>query len=80
MLPMTIHLPQDLAEFVAATVRDGIYRTPDELVARAVALLRTQTPPPVGVIELTRAGFDGPAFMAGLADKLEQTRPPKKPK
>jgi hypothetical protein len=80
VLPLTVQLPQDLAEFVAATVRDGTYRSADELVARALTLLRIQTPPPVGVIELTRAGFDGPSFMASLADKLEQTRPPKKPK
>ena len=74
MHPLTVHLPDDLAAFVAATVKAGTYRTPGELVARALTLLRAQTPPPVGVVELTRAGFDGPAFMIGLVDKLERTR------
>ena len=80
MPAVTVSLPDDLAEYVAESLRVGTYTSADDLFARALRLLRSQTPAPVGVVELTRSGFDGPAFMAGLVDKLENTRLPKKPR
>lgn len=89
-MPTTLYritLPDDLAAFVAEAVRDGLFESPDDLFAHAVALVRTQTalgyspdaptaPPPQSseVVDLTREGFDGPAFMATLVDKLERRK------
>jgi len=89
-----IHLPDDLAAFVTEAVRDGVFESTDQLFAHAVAAVRTQTalgqtpdtvppgatPPPV--VDLTRQGFDGAAFMANLVDKIERRnadlkKPPK---
>lgn len=85
-----VRLPDDLAAFVAEAVRDGVFESADQLFAHAVALFRTQTalgqtpdPTPAEppsphvtgeVVDLTRTGFDGPAFMANLVDKLERKR------
>ena len=84
-----ITLPDDLAAFVAEAVRDGVFESPDHLFAHAVALVRTQTAlgytpdaadPTTApsssseVVDLTREGFDGPAFMATLVDKLERRK------
>ena len=80
MTTVTVQLPDDLAAFVAETLRAGTFESADELFARALRLLRSQTPAPVGVVELTRAGFDGPTFLAGLVGKLEQSRKPNKPR
>ena len=89
-----VHLPDDLAAFVTEAVRDGVFESADHLFTHAVAAVRTQTalgqtpdvarptatPPPV--VDLTRQGFDGPAFMATLVDKIERRnadikKPPK---
>jgi Arc/MetJ-type ribon-helix-helix transcriptional regulator len=91
-----VSLSDDLAAFVAEAVRDGVFESADHLFAHAVALVRTQTalgytpeastattpPTAAEVVDLTRQGFDGPAFMATLVDKLErrkddEKKPPK---
>lgn len=86
---LRVTLSDDLAAFVAEAVRDGVFESADHLFAHAVALVRTQTalgqtpdtsapnsatPPPAEVVDLTRQGFDGPAFMATLVDKLERRK------
>lgn len=80
MPAVTVDLPDDLAEFVAEVLRSGTFESADELVAHALRAVRAHTPAPVGVVELTRDGFDEPAFMAGLVNKLERTRLPTKPR
>lgn len=90
-----VSLPDDLAAFVAEAVRDGAFESADHLFAHAVALVRTQTalghipddtaPASAAVagevVDLTRQGFDSPAFMATLVDKLERRKlDEKKPK
>lgn len=82
-----VSLSDDLAAFVAEAVRDGVFESADHLFAHAVALVRTQTalgntpdtdnptaPPAAEVVDLTRQGFDGPAFMATLVNKLERRK------
>jgi Arc/MetJ-type ribon-helix-helix transcriptional regulator len=86
-VPYVVSLPDDLAAFVAEAVRDGVFESPDHLFAHAVALVRTQTalghtpddaaPATAAtgeVVDLTRQGFDSPAFMANLVDKLERRK------
>ena len=80
MPAVTVELPDDLTAFVTETLRAGTFDSADELFARALRLLRSQTPAPVGVVKLTREGFDEPAFLAGLVGKLEQSRKPHKPR
>lgn len=95
MPTLTVHLADDLAEFVRQSVADGAYTSADELFAHAVGLVRTESvlghsptadpaarPTPHQVpavvpsapVDLTRQGFDSPAFMANLVGKLEQKR------
>jgi Arc/MetJ-type ribon-helix-helix transcriptional regulator len=84
-----VQLSDDLAAFVAEAVRDGLFESPDQLVAYAIAQVRTQialghtpdtvtstspTPPANETVDLTRKVFDGPAFMATLVDKLERRK------
>lgn len=80
MPTITVALPDDLSEYVAYTLQSGLFKSADELVAHALRVVRAQTPAPVGVIELTREGFDEPAFLAGLVHKLERGRRPHKPR
>jgi hypothetical protein len=81
-----VNLPDDLAAFVTDAVRDGVFESPDQLFAHAVAAIRTQTalghtpdPSPASPaspqpVDLTRQAFDGPAFMANLVDKIERRK------
>jgi Arc/MetJ-type ribon-helix-helix transcriptional regulator len=77
MPTLSVTLPDDLNEFIEYTLRSGLFQSADELVAHALRVVRAQTPAPVGVVELTREGFDEPAFLAGLVRKLKSERPNK---
>lgn len=83
MPAVTVDLPDDLAAFVDETLRAGTFASADDLIAHALRQVRAHTPAPVGVVELTRDGFNEPAFMAGLVDKLDKLdrgRKPNKPR
>lgn len=77
MPTLTVTLPDDLSEFVHYSLQSGRFKSAEELVVHALRQVRAQTPAPVGVIELTREGFDEPAFLAGLVSKLKGERPNK---
>lgn len=77
MPTLTVTLPDDLHEFIAYSLQAGVFNSADELVAHALRVVRAQTPAPVGVVDLTREGFDEPAFLAGLVSKLKRDRPNK---
>jgi Arc/MetJ-type ribon-helix-helix transcriptional regulator len=80
MPTLCIALADDLHQFVTYALETGLFQSADELVAHALRVVRAQTPAPAGVIELTREGFDEPAFLAALVSKLEQDRRPNKPR
>lgn len=80
MPTLTVSLPDELNEFITYSLKAGVFNSADELVAHALRVVRAQTPAAVGVIDLTREGFDEPAFLAGLVSKLKGERKPNKPR